>query len=105
MELQLEPLDQQVLQHLEKLLLGGFRGKLGFCLKVESLIAPLDPIGAGFEHQHGDVPGDANHVAKARVGDDAAAEGRGLGLLGRSINRIDAVAAAANAIRFLGERV
>jgi hypothetical protein len=44
MEFQLESLDQQVLEHLVELLLGGFGWIFGLAFDVEAIVAGDDPV-------------------------------------------------------------
>jgi hypothetical protein len=99
MKLQLEPLDQQRLQHTEKLLLRGLAWILCLRLDIESLVGPGNPIGTTLDQAHGlQLPSDVDQMAEPGVPDDTPAERRcsqgGTG----SIQGVDAVTAAVNAV-------
>jgi len=75
-KLQTEPLDQERLKHLQKLFLGSFRRLIRLGVDTVSL-ACHNPVGAAFDiPQGGEAERDTEHMAEARILDDAPAEGR-----------------------------
>src|ERR1700728_298797 len=100
MELHIEALDQESLQHFEKLLLGRFGRALRFGVDAETVGTGHQPIGASLDVTHGgDAEGDSDHMAETRILDNASAQRRrGSPLIRARISGIDPAASSAESV-------